>query len=62
MQFDPSPLTEKEWSRLKTTALSAIIVGLVRVARDIGTEAIRRRLGWEDDPDDDDGDGDGGDE
>lgn len=58
MLLDPSPLSEKEWSRLKMTALTAIVVGVVRVARDIATEAVRRRLGWVDDPDDDDDSGD----
>ncbi len=59
MLLDPSPLTEKEWSRLKMTALTAIIVGVARVARDIATEALRRRLGWEDEPDDDDAEEEG---
>lgn len=54
MQFDLSPLTEKQWDRLKMTALTAIVVGVVRVARDIAAEAVRRRLGWVDDPDEDD--------
>ncbi len=63
MLIDPSPLTDKEWSRLKMTALTAIVVGLVRAAcgvgKDIATEAVRRRLGWVDDPEEDDpGDGD----
>lgn len=58
MLFEPPSLTEKEWDKLKMTALSAIVVGLVRAvcgtAKDLGTEAIRRRLGWVDEPDDDD--------
>jgi hypothetical protein len=58
MQLDFSPLTEKQWDRLKMSALTAIVVGAVRVvcgvAKDIGTEAVRRRLGWVDEPDEDD--------
>jgi hypothetical protein len=60
MQFDLSPLTEKQWDRLKMSALTAIVVGAVRVvcgvAKDIGTEAVRRRLGWDEDPEEDDPD------
>jgi hypothetical protein len=59
MLFDPSsPLTEKQWEKLKMAALTTAVVGVVRaacgVAKDIATEAVRRRLGWADEPDEDD--------
>lgn len=59
MLHDPS-LSERDWSRIKVSVITAAAVGVVRVAcgvaRDVITESIRRSLGWEDDPDDDDDD------
>ncbi len=55
-----SNLTERQREKLKMSFLVAATVGLVKAAcgvlQSITTEAVRRGLGWEDEPDEDEDD------